>query len=246
MWEYNPSTNSWLGKAPLPGVGRMYATGFAIGGKGYIGTGTAGLSGLLSEFWQYDPVADSWLQKANFPGGPRQEASGIAIGNFGYLGLGSSQGTYLFDWYQYDPTNDTWTLKAPFLGGPTEEATQFAIGTSGFIGTGYNGIASGVMKKDFWEYRPDSTTSISEISAAEAQIIMNASNASLTVNFENISGLPVNIQLFDASAKLVAEFKNAQFPLVFSTSGLTDGVYLVTANNIKSNIWSKKILVKNL
>jgi hypothetical protein len=114
------------------------------------------------------------------------------------------------------------------------------------VGTGYNGIAAGVMKKDFWEYHPDSTTSLNEISATEVQIIMNSSNASLTVNFENISGIPVNLQLLEASGKLVTEYKNAQFPLVISTAGFSDGVYFLTASNIKNSIWSKKFLVKNL
>ncbi|MBK8414048.1 MAG: hypothetical protein IPL22_05740 [Bacteroidetes bacterium] len=234
MWEYNPSTNTWLGKTPLPGIGRMYATGFAIGGKGYVGTGTAGLSGLLNEFWQYDPVNDSWLQRANFPGGPRQEATGIAIGNFGYLGLGSAQGTYLFDWYQYNPATDSWTIKAPFLGGPREEASQFTIGTSGFVGTGYDGLSAGVMKKDFWEYRPDSTTSINEIAESDVSITMNASNSSLTVAFENISGLPLSLELFDASGKKITGFKNVQFPFEVSTAGFSDGVYMLTAIILKA------------
>src|SRR5437868_381308 len=39
FWEYNPLTNSWAQKANFAGIGRSYAVGFAIGSKGYFGTG---------------------------------------------------------------------------------------------------------------------------------------------------------------------------------------------------------------
>src|SRR5262245_52242695 len=48
FWEYNPGANSWTRKADFGGAlvtgSRTYAAAFAIGNKGYIGTGYSGVS----------------------------------------------------------------------------------------------------------------------------------------------------------------------------------------------------------
>lgn len=64
FWEYDPITDKWNKKTPLPGSARTNAMGFALDGYGYLGAGqikvpvNGGLSYTelsLSDFWRYIP-----------------------------------------------------------------------------------------------------------------------------------------------------------------------------------------------
>jgi hypothetical protein len=52
MWEYNPATNQWLRKDDFSGIKRSDLAGFAIGGRGYIGTGN---NDGFKDFWEFNP-----------------------------------------------------------------------------------------------------------------------------------------------------------------------------------------------
>jgi N-acetylneuraminic acid mutarotase len=89
FWGYDSITNVWTQKATFGGAGRMWAVGFSIAGKGYIGTGYDAFSNAIkTDFWEYDPTADIWTQRADFGGGVRTNAAGFSIGNKGYIGTG--------------------------------------------------------------------------------------------------------------------------------------------------------------
>jgi hypothetical protein len=53
FWEFEPQTNGWTRKAQYSGTARRYAVGFAIGNKGYAGTGNDGV--YRNDFWEYTP-----------------------------------------------------------------------------------------------------------------------------------------------------------------------------------------------
>src|SRR5258708_1291783 len=53
FWEYDQGSNTWTQKANFGGTARESASGFAIGTKGYIGTGWDS-SGVRNDFWEYD------------------------------------------------------------------------------------------------------------------------------------------------------------------------------------------------
>jgi N-acetylneuraminic acid mutarotase len=107
FWEYNPGLNIWAKKAdllnelqsPPEESGRAHALGFAIGNKGYVGTGYSNISYIFSpdkrlpinlkDFWEYDPASDAWLRMDNLPGEGRQSAFGFSIGNKAYIGTGA-------------------------------------------------------------------------------------------------------------------------------------------------------------
>jgi N-acetylneuraminic acid mutarotase len=61
FYQYDPSTNTWTTLTAFPGTIRYGAVGFAIGSRGYIGTGYAGTSGngsfgtKVKDFWEYEP-----------------------------------------------------------------------------------------------------------------------------------------------------------------------------------------------
>lgn len=146
------SEDKWTQKADFKGGTRMFATGFSIGNKGYIGT-----SEFVNDFWEYDPETNLWTQKADFGGTLRNGAAGFSIGSKGYIGTGLETYSYvpLKDFWEYDPATNTWAQKADFAGDARWSATGFSVNGKGYIGTGQNLYA---VLKDFWEYDPATDT----------------------------------------------------------------------------------------
>lgn len=67
-WEYNTLSNTWIQKTDFAGGTRQDTRGFVIGGKVYLGLGSAGyFTNLKSDLWSYSPATDSWTQRASYP-----------------------------------------------------------------------------------------------------------------------------------------------------------------------------------
>ena len=160
FWEYNPTNNAWTQKANFGGGVRIYAVGFSIGTKGYIGTGP-NINVVYNDFWEYDPFQILGYRKADFGGSARSIAVGFSIGNKGYLGTGEDTSfiythNYKNDFWEYDPGISIGPKKANFGGSARDYAIGLSIDTKGYIGTGYD--ISYNMKNDFWEYDPSSNS----------------------------------------------------------------------------------------
>ena len=65
FWEFNPATNLWTERTPLPASKRSLAFGFAPADKGYLGGGVGRklapggimiIPDRLSDFWEYNPT----------------------------------------------------------------------------------------------------------------------------------------------------------------------------------------------
>ena len=154
--EYTPQStiataNSWTRKADFGGSERAAAIGFAIGSKGYIGTGTDAFT-FNTAFWEFNQATNTWAQKASFIGTPRSGAVGFAIGAKGYVGTGAGTNGSVNDFWEYDPSINTWLQRASFGGTPRRLAVGFAIGSKGYLGTGAGGT------NDFWQYDPATNT----------------------------------------------------------------------------------------
>jgi hypothetical protein len=159
FWEYDPEADIWTQKADFGGTERLYAVGFSIGNKGYMGTGEIPHFVNVKDFWEYDPALNTWTQKADFGGGERNLATGFSIGSKGYIGTGGVIEGGGKDFWEYDPVTDTWTRKADFGGIERGGAVSFAIGNKGYLGTGAAITSEGfVFLKDFWEYDPVTDT----------------------------------------------------------------------------------------
>ncbi|MDB5119040.1 MAG: type sorting protein [Sphingobacteriales bacterium] len=108
FWQFNPASNQWIKKADFPGVGRTNAVGFAVGDKGYIGTGRrygANGSEFLKDFWEYNPESDQWLQQADFSVSTNG-AFGAGTKNKGYIKPGESDRNTRdnTDFWEFDPS----------------------------------------------------------------------------------------------------------------------------------------------
>jgi len=161
LWEYDTVNNAWTPKRDLTfsilNLRRFAAVGFAIGSKGYIGTGRSQFT-TWQDLWEYDPATDQWANRASLPEGARYDAVGFAIGGKGYIGMGyimAATTVYYKDFWEYDPAANAWSKKADFGDTtPPDETGRggsfgFAIGGKGYVGAGHDGSA---YYKDFWEY----------------------------------------------------------------------------------------------
>jgi N-acetylneuraminic acid mutarotase len=136
--EYDPSANLWTVKANYPGTGKENTAGFAIGNKGYVGTGYTG-STTVKDFFEYDPALNIWAIKDSFPGPTRSGAAGWSIGSKGYIGLGNNtNSTANFkDVYEYDPSANSWTQKADFTLPYVIAPCTYSGVSSGYVLCGY-------------------------------------------------------------------------------------------------------------
>ncbi len=89
----------------MPNVGptnRQEAAGFAVNGKGYIGTGDDFSSGNnYKDMWEFDPVLNQWTQIEDFKGTARRYLQAVELGEYAYAGLGTS-GTNFKDFWIFD------------------------------------------------------------------------------------------------------------------------------------------------
>ncbi|MGB3947070.1 MAG: kelch repeat-containing protein [Bacteroidia bacterium] len=149
LWEYSPTTNSWIEKDTLPGSGRQYAFAFTIENKAYVGNGKPGSSGLLADFYEYDPVIESWTQKTNTPFF-KVGATTFSINNIGYVCAGSSVGDInSASMFKYTPATDSWQELNPLPSSIRRHAAGFSIGNKGYL---FGGSNASDMFNDFWEY----------------------------------------------------------------------------------------------
>ena len=153
FWRYEPSTNTWAAIADFPGAGGegiYFATGFSVGGKGYLCGGKMGPNLYSSQLWEYKPSNNQWIQRANFPGGVRYQMLSFVVGSKAYVGMGTDQNIFKKDVYCYDPGANNWQPIAPFPGYERGSASAFALEQRGFVCLGNNG---GLLA-DLIEYNP--------------------------------------------------------------------------------------------
>jgi N-acetylneuraminic acid mutarotase len=153
FWEYTPALNQWVQKADFPGSGGnglYFATGFAIGSKGYLCCGKVGPNNYSKQLWEYKPANDEWIERANFPGGVRYQLSSFTIGSHAYVGLGEDQDTYRKDFWQYNPATNQWMAIPDLPGGERGGASTFTLGSWGHVCLG----ANGGFLEDHWAYNP--------------------------------------------------------------------------------------------
>jgi N-acetylneuraminic acid mutarotase len=117
--EYDPSTNTWRQRSPMP-TPRNHATVGVVNGKIYVIGGRVGGAFITSGssnvdvVEEYDPAADAWgSPRAKMPSARSAMASGVYGGRI-YVTGGEgqdSQRMYTFRALEaYDPANNRWTI----------------------------------------------------------------------------------------------------------------------------------------
>jgi N-acetylneuraminic acid mutarotase len=139
--EYDPSTERWTTKAPMP-VGLHHVGIGVTGGRLYV-IGGYRQSGLtvwepVATVYAYDPASDTWTQRAPMPS-PRgalsvTEHDGKLYAIGGYDRRANSAAVEV-----YDPVRDTWASRAPLPTPRDHLATATLSGKLYAIGGRLNG-----------------------------------------------------------------------------------------------------------
>jgi N-acetylneuraminic acid mutarotase len=142
---YDPASNTWTTKAPMPTARYLLATA-AVNGVLYAVGGTNSQSGNsdLATVEAYDPASDTWTTKAPMPtarfGFRLAAINGILYAVGGNIANVGVQATV----EAYDPATDTWTTKASmptarsYLGLAAINGILYAVGgatNGGSVGT---------------------------------------------------------------------------------------------------------------
>jgi N-acetylneuraminic acid mutarotase len=111
--EYDPATNTWTTKAPMP-TPRFGLGTSAVNGKIYAIGGGSTNSEALAVVEEYDPRTDTWTTK-NPMRIPRKWglAASAVNGKIYAIGGATANSEALGIVEEYDPTTDTWTTKKP-------------------------------------------------------------------------------------------------------------------------------------
>lgn len=175
--EYDPATDQWTAKAPMP-VGLHHVGIGVVGGRLYVigGYKKSGLSvwGPVATVYAYDPVADAWSERAPMPTARGalsvtvHEGKLYAIG--GYEGRANSGAVEA-----YDPVRNSWTSRAPLPTPRDHLATATAAGKVYAIGGRLKGDYHRNLSvtevydpnADTWSRALDLPTARSGITAAE-------------------------------------------------------------------------------
>jgi N-acetylneuraminic acid mutarotase len=114
LQAYNPKTNSWTIKSPMP-TPRMGAAAVALEGKLYVlgGFKTSGgnTDGYLATVEAYDPQTDTWTTKAPMPTA-RYGLAAAAVDSIIYAMGGAAPNVFLATVEAYDPSTNSWSARA--------------------------------------------------------------------------------------------------------------------------------------
>jgi M6 family metalloprotease-like protein len=112
METYNPTTNSWTAKAPLPSA-RYDGDGAAAGsGLVYLPGGRNSAGTLTKTLYVYNPATNVWSTKASLPIPSGCGASAIISGLLYTLTGCDGTSGYKARLHRYSPSNNTWTTRA--------------------------------------------------------------------------------------------------------------------------------------
>jgi N-acetylneuraminic acid mutarotase len=133
--EYDPATNTWRARAPMP-TPCNHMGGEAVDGKIYViggrlsGAFIIGYPGNTNLVQVYDPAADAWTTKAPMPT-PRSGLNTASLNGFIYAAGGEVQDEKSLSAFRafeaYHPASDTW-WQLPSMLLPRHECVMAALG----------------------------------------------------------------------------------------------------------------------
>lgn len=233
--EYNSIYDSWSQKANFGGSARIYATGFSIGAKGFIGFG-GDSTGVRNDLWEFSPSSNSWSQKADCPCAGRESAVSFVIDSFAFIGTGYDGTSYRNDLWKYDNSTNAWSQAMDFPGTGRYISVGFSIGKRGYIGTGNGG--SGNHFNDFWEYDPYSTGLDDKYYDKLISIYPNPvfNGEVITVNGSN------ELIVYDAKGQSIKHAKGSQNKISFN-SDFFPGMYYFCFFKNGLPVFTRKIII---
>ncbi|HLQ24790.1 MAG TPA: kelch repeat-containing protein [Acidiferrobacterales bacterium] len=115
--EYDPATNTWRERTPMP-TARNHAVTGAVNGKiyvigGRVGAAFIGVASNTNVVEEYDPAADAWRPRTRMPTPRSAMAAGVHDGRI-YVEGGEFQDSQMMATFRaleaYDPASNTWAV----------------------------------------------------------------------------------------------------------------------------------------
>ena len=200
---YDPGTNKWTTKAPMPTrragaqVGVVNGLLYAVGGTpaGQVDPLPAGTVEA------YDPVTNTWTTRQSIPAPPFGAGVGVVNGILyavGGVAPSSSGFTVTGTLQAYDPIADTWTTKAPM---PTPRL-GFAVGVVNGILYAVGGDAAGTVEAydpatKTWTTRQPMLTARSDLDVGVVNGILYAVGGSPSDNADGIPKIVNTVEAYD-------------------------------------------------
>ncbi len=158
--EYDPATNTWTAKAPIP-TARWGHSLVILDGNIYVVGGATGwpIDRLINNIEIYNPSTDTWTAGGTNIPTPRWMPSCNVVNEKIYVIGGNTVGSSpLSTVEEYDPATDNWTTKSPMptarggLSQGTVNGKIYAIaGSNGYPGTiAYNTVEEYDPVTDSW------------------------------------------------------------------------------------------------
>lgn len=178
-------TENWFIAASLPtDQGRQYASGFSVGGKGYLFGGYNGVT-FLNDLWCFDPLLNSWSARVSIPSFGRSGSSSFVINDSVYIiGGKSSSSQAISEVWCYVPGSNTWEQKADLPFGKCWRASATELNGTGYLLFGRD--ENGLFLNELYQYVPltDTWTQLSTFPAlGRSHACMKTLNNSLFVGF---------------------------------------------------------------
>ncbi len=240
-WQFDGDT-TWIKKADIGAVQvvdnwRRWAVGFAIDTNGYVGCGYNYLQDWRRDFWRFNPATNTWTQMANYGGSARSNAVAFSAQGKGYVGTGTD--TYSrSDFWEFNPISNSWLQIADYPGGKIIGGTGLSINGSGYACLGRDSIH---YRSDLWQYMPDSTIGVNDISGIGKNISVFPNPCADKLCFQNNSTYKIQkIEIKDAQGKAhsFSEMeKENQHEIL--TSGLSSGTYFLILQMEKGKVVKK-------
>lgn len=122
---FDPTTNDWGTRAPVPDNNMWGAVGAVVAGKLYLFGGWSS-GDILTRV--YDPATDTWAPRADIPAPGFNYGHTAAVVNNQVYVVGGTNGNHLF---RYDPATNSWATDLAAI--PTNQATLAADVIAGEI-----------------------------------------------------------------------------------------------------------------
>ncbi len=246
--EYDPVTNTWTTKSPMPTARSCYAAVvngriYAIGGKGNQAT--------YSTVEEYDPATDTWTSKSPMPTARWGHATSAINGKI--YTIGGAEGYPITMNYrtveEYDPATDTWTTKSPSPI-PTDRAYLLSCVINGkiyIIGPSYPGSYSEVYVYDPGG-QPTWVDDMIPVGFALDQNYPNPFNPGTTINYRLEQEGKVNLVIYDLLgqkvATLVDEVKTpGNYEVTWNAASHANGMYFCRIELGDSKVLTQKMML---
>ncbi len=242
LWAYDPSTDEWASRAPIPDQGRVGASSFTANNLCYVFGGRQEDQSMSNELWAYLPGSNTWEAREPLPGAGRHYARAYSILDRGVILSGQTGTGSLADGWVYSPWSDSWWPIEDYPGEGGWSGAQFALNERLFAGLGQT---SGSSYADLWELKEIPIGHSEHITAQEFDVYPSLITAGGLLNIRTA------FTIDRAKALTLTDVQGRRVPIPlrrndlnsFEVPDIAPGTYLLTIPLLGAPHRSARIMV---